>query len=236
MITHIALSKLPPETVKAFELVRDDVSNLPCYRELVEFIRRQNKIVVKSEKPHTFQNRPPRQISSSTNVKTFTANNNSGWNCVFCERQIHLLNDCQPFRNSSHDKKLKCVRDNHLCINCFSSKHKIATCQSKFNCTVCGSRHHTLLHRDGSSSTKPVQARVPEPSTSSDNPDVKPLHEDDFKVFCSQVKKSNRIVALLSTALVTVIDRWGKEQTLRFLIDNGSMSNLFAFKACKLLG
>lgn len=54
-------------------------------------------------------------------------------------------------------------------------------------------------------------------------------------MLCSQVKRSTHAIILLSTALVGVIDKWGREQTLRLLIDNGSMSNLLTVESSKKL-
>lgn len=236
ILTYLAMSKLPTETVNCFELVRDN-SNLPQYDEIVNFVRRQSKILTKSEKPRNHPNNSNAQ-SNFKNSKSFITNNfNSNSNdnpCIFGCRSNHLLKNCNSFKSSNFETKYKFIKDKNLCLNCFSSNHKVSVCPSKFTCLKCRSKHHTYLHKDI------------EPKNPSSNVDCSPStsqsisnksNEECTQTLCSQIVQSNiKNVVLLSTAFVKTYDRWGKEHHLRFLVDNASMSNLLTFETCKKLG
>lgn len=109
------MSKLSQETVNAFELVRDD-TDLPTYSELIKFVRKQSKIIVKSEKvrPELVSSRVIRNNSKYT--KTFVSNTGS-WgrkNCIACYESVHFLKDCSVFKNISHDDRFKLIKDHNL--------------------------------------------------------------------------------------------------------------------------
>ncbi|KAJ8961944.1 hypothetical protein NQ317_001038 [Molorchus minor] len=245
IITHIAMSKLSQETINAFELVRDS-QELPNYEELLKFIRKQSKIAVVVEKTRKFPNHPTHS-TFARGPKTFVTNNNNnyskGRNCLFCDKGVHLLKDCQLFKNSTHEQKFKLIKDKHLCLNCFSNSHKVSACISKFSCRFCGSKHHSLLHKTNvpTNSFNVNNNVTPSTSTSStDNDIIRENRESvNIQTLCSKINviESNKPnIVLLSTALVKTTDRWGKEHILRFLCDNASMSNLLTFDSCKKLG
>ena len=64
---------------------------------------------------------------------------------------------------SVEDRNSK-VRSNNLCLNCFSPGHRVADCRSRYSCKSCGSRHHSLLHK---------QKTSPQ-STSTEQPEAAP--------------------------------------------------------------
>lgn len=237
MLYHIALSKLSQETINSFELIRRD-SEIPTYQELIDFVRQQSKIISKSEKLR-FSN--PNQSSGANynlkNNKTFFVNNpNNRYtkNCIACNRGVHLLKECSVFKGDSVEERFRKIKANHLCINCFSGKHMVSNCPSQFNCTICKMKHHTLLHRPNNNLVNNVRqsnvSMVPA-STSNSLPENPP--DSRASVFISQ--NSSKTV-LLSTALVKIVDKWNKKQTIRVIVDNGSMSNFLTVDCCNKLG
>ncbi|GFV33274.1 hypothetical protein TNCV_1497961 [Trichonephila clavipes] len=54
------------------------------------------------------------------------------------ESDILDLDDCEDIQ----------LKKNNLCINCFSSFHKVALCKSLRNCPNCSKRHNSLLCRN----------------------------------------------------------------------------------------
>lgn len=238
IITYIAMSKLSQETVTTFELVRSS-QDLPTYEELLEFVRRQSKIIFKSDKSRPNHTSNVTSCNTPKTTKTFVTNESKFYrNCIACNKGSHLLKDCQVFKDNSHEQKFKLVKDQNLCLNCFSSKHKVMSCASKFRCIKCKAKHHTLLHR---AHDIDHAHKIDSPSTNLNiNQTIKdsqPIENNQTlctRINSTETKKAH--VILLSTALVKVVDKWNKTQTLRFLIDNGSMSNLLTFECCKKLG
>lgn len=237
ILTYLAMSKLSAETINSFELVRNN-SDIPKYEDLINFIKRQSKILCKTEK-----GRPNPGIGANLhnvsykNSKSFIANNSESTvnrNCIFCNKGMHLLKDCYSFKSSNFETKFKFIKERNLCLNCFSSKHKAYFCPSKYTCLKCKSKHHTYLHKEVEISNPIDNSKINSlPSTS----EVSTNELDATQSFCSQIVEKNKPnVILLSTALVKTYDRWGKQHLLRFLVDNASMSNLLTVDSCKKLG
>ncbi|GFV47530.1 hypothetical protein TNCV_904911 [Trichonephila clavipes] len=66
-------------------------------------------------------------------------------NCVICKQQSHPVFRCKKFNDLSVNGRFNSVKRNNLCINCFSSSHKVALCKSSRNCLNCSKRHNSLL-------------------------------------------------------------------------------------------
>ena len=58
--------------------------------------------------------------------------------------------ECNKFKNKSIEVKIKIVKEQRLCWNCFSKVHVLKDCKSSHRCKVsgCNQQHHTLLHRE----------------------------------------------------------------------------------------
>ncbi|GFX85124.1 hypothetical protein TNCV_1646711 [Trichonephila clavipes] len=69
-------------------------------------------------------------------------------NCVICKQQSHPVFRCKKFNDLSVNERFNSVKRNNLCINCFSSSHKVALCKSSRNCPNCSKRHNSLLYRN----------------------------------------------------------------------------------------
>lgn len=218
IFTHIAMSKLPQEFVNTFELVEND-DEIPTYDKFLKFIKHQSKVLPRNDKQKAVSNINHRFS------KTFVTQSQPNNHCVACKKSFHLLVDCKYFKDLNPDQRFQIVKDNNLCINCFSSKHKLLSCTSRFSCTICKLKHHTLLHRN---TLKDKTNNDLQNSASSSK---------DVQILCSTISKSIKpTIVLLSTAQVNVVDRWNKMQTIRVLIDSGSMSNLLTIDCCKALG
>lgn len=66
-----------------------------------------------------------------------------------CCSQFHTLMECREFQQRSYDDRLKFVRENKLCDNCFRPGHMARGCMTRSTCEInnCTWKHHTLLHR-----------------------------------------------------------------------------------------
>lgn len=108
----------------------------------------------------------------------------------------------------------------------------LASCPVKFNCSVCRARHHTLLHKNkfctvvGKLGTNKDMTPVP----------IKNQAVPEGVANVNVVKIKGSPIIFLSTVMVKVVDRWNKLQSVRFLIDSGSVTNLLTQDCCKRLG
>ena len=67
--------------------------------------------------------------------------------CRYCS-QSHALKECKDFQQGSYDDRLKFIRSNKLCDNCYRPRHMAKGCMLKSLCDVRGYtwKHQTLLH------------------------------------------------------------------------------------------
>ncbi len=85
--------------------------------------------------------------------------------CVACG-EAHLLMRCNTFAGFDVERRNKLVREKHLCLNCFSERHGCRNCPSRFTCKSCGSKHHTLLHKDAATLNVSSMSLPPQPTVS----------------------------------------------------------------------
>ncbi|XP_065091132.1 uncharacterized protein LOC135712080 [Ochlerotatus camptorhynchus] len=165
--------------------------------------------------------------------------------CYACE-QRHPLVKCMKFEKMSAADRLTLVNVNRLCLNCFRSDHFSRNCPSRYTCRFCKRRHHSLLHSgfgdnpitSESSNETQVSADVNLASASDESTSsvlsaaasTQPTETD-----CSlQPQEIERNVFML-TAIVVVVDRYGKEHLTRALLDFESQPNLITKKMAQLL-
>ena len=102
------------------------------------------------------------------------------------------------------------IKKQKLCINCFSRSHLLPNCTSKFTCSQCSWKHHSLLHFDSNSSN-------------SLNPDSAPFVSNS-NIQSTTVQtcfSTSSQGVLLGTAMVQLC-YLGLRYDVRALIDSGS--------------
>ena len=69
-------------------------------------------------------------------------------NCPACEG-FHSLQRCFKFRDMSNDDRVKILRRDNICFNCFIKGHYAVGCAQPPACTVenCRSKHQPIMHR-----------------------------------------------------------------------------------------
>ncbi|XP_055584836.1 uncharacterized protein LOC129737701 [Uranotaenia lowii] len=74
--------------------------------------------------------------------------------CLACDRKGHRVRDCERFKKSSLDDRLKVVQEKQLCRRCLAP-HGKWPCRTRQPCGVggCQEMHHMLLHCKPSPST-----------------------------------------------------------------------------------
>ncbi|XP_014212694.1 uncharacterized protein LOC106642431 [Copidosoma floridanum] len=156
--------------------------------------------------------------------------------CFLCGKP-HRLASCPTFQSKPLSKKQQLVNDRQLCLNCLS-QHFVKQCKSKFSCSVCHRKHHTLLHKEEAKSNPSKDL------TSFDKPAGGPekFHElPPNQSFFANVNllRSEGLPAgpkvLLATTQIYVQGPDGSQVLVRALIDQGSQSSLVTRSLCDVL-
>lgn len=238
IVTHILSHALDDETKKLWE---SSVAHgeLPEYEDTVKFLKGRISVLERCQKStsdskvkQSARGAVKRLVSGkqSSNVKVNVVSSSS---CEFCAGD-HLAFKCSTFNGLSAEDRLKMVRDKQVCFNCLRRGHRSGECKSNKTCSKCKRKHHTLLHTEGgsvqnsssSNSSGTDQQQVPKQAAQSDNANV-PGSSTPNTVASNVVEKPISQVLLL-TAMVNVLDKHGKPQSCRALLDSGSQVNFIS--------
>lgn len=261
MFTHFVLKKLDSQVLQSFELsVRD--KDIPTSDDLVNYVRHHIKIlertttVRQNTSPQNSQGTNLQHRSRSSNEKTshsFAVTEKEIVNvpaCIFCKTSQHThLYECLEFKKLDVKERFKFIKDNKMCINCFSGKHSTYNCGSTNTCKHCHKRHHSLLHFNNheqqpnasgaqsmcmhlnSVSLAPVAASSAElkECTNSKN-SVSLTARNNNNLSCDQL---NTLVVLPTAQVYVPIN--GNRFIIRCLVDSGSQNNLITLACCEKL-
>ncbi|XP_065086878.1 uncharacterized protein LOC135708701 [Ochlerotatus camptorhynchus] len=245
ILEHLLCVRLPDDSLKAWEDHASTTEN-PTYDALIEFLHRRIHVLESISVNHAQP--PPQYVTSHVSSTRKTSNmefsshaavDSPPIKCYACE-QRHPLVKCTKFKKMSAADRLTLVNVNRLCLNCFRSDHFSRNCPSRYTCRFCKRRHHSLLHSgfgdnpitSGSSNETQVSANVNLASASDDL--TSSVLSAAALQFTAQPQEIERNVFML-TAIVVVIDRYGKEHLARALLDCGSQPNLITEKMAQLL-
>ncbi|GFU91400.1 uncharacterized protein TNCV_2541681 [Trichonephila clavipes] len=142
LLINLILRKLDKETRKNYELNLAS-TKLPKWEDFMNFLLKRCLILenIQANNATAF---PSERIYKT---KSFLAKLDPA-NCVICKQQSHPVFRCKKFNDLSVNERFNSVKRNNLCINCFSSSHKVALCKSSRNCPNCSKRHNSLLGRN----------------------------------------------------------------------------------------
>lgn len=145
------------------------------------------------------------------------------YKCVMCPDQQHPLRFCPKFLELSAEERRNAAVKWKLCFNCLSNHHMKTECTSPWSCTLCGSRHHTLLHLPNESTSTSTHSE--ETSTTS-----KAIHTSKIDINAPIFRAT-----LLATAIVMVSASDGSKIPMRALIDQGGEASAISESAIQLL-
>ncbi|XP_065088587.1 uncharacterized protein LOC135710066 [Ochlerotatus camptorhynchus] len=219
----------PDDSLKAWEDHASTTENR-TYDALIEFLHRRIRV---RESVSVYHAQPPPHGLDSPPIK-----------CYVCE-QRHPLVKCMKFEKMSAADRLTLVNVNRLCLNCFRSDHFSRNCPSRYMCRFCKRRHHSLLHSgfgdnpitSGSSNETQASANVNLASASDEStPSVlsAAASTQPTETNCSLQPQEIEINVFLLTAIVVVVDRYGKEHLARALLDCESQPYLITEKMAQL--
>ncbi|XP_062540880.1 uncharacterized protein LOC134208936 [Armigeres subalbatus] len=232
ILEHLLCTKLPDDTLKAWEEYASTSSN-PNYDCLIEFLQRRMRVlesILDSQFPC---------------IMCFTSN--SACKCPACNQDHHPLMKCARFNQQSHSERLRFVSSKHLCHNCLKSDHIARNCSSTYSCKHCRKRHHTMLHSGdvtrsvndspstaSSMSTQAIQSAASSVAESVPRSSVVNVEECSRVVASASAPQSREDVFLL-TVLVKVVDAYGQDHIARVLLDSASQPNLITDRLARRL-
>ena len=131
--------------------------------------------------------------------------------CQICHDGSHPLYLCNTFKGLSVEERNSAASRLKVCTNCLSFIPFSRDCSSIRSCRFCGKKHHSLLHRQRSTTYSNENAAASLPVTNSTSAHVTPA--------CNTVQGRARV--FLGTGEVTV-ESGGRRQKARALLDGGS--------------
>lgn len=146
--------QMAPSLRTQWKIASSDSTDPPLLSEMMTFLKKQLRAssapllakkdkeptAVKKNRDHAHRVKPSSQSSGRTVLQT-----HSGDRCPVCHTD-HSVFACTTFRQLSPQQRRDWAKTNKVCFNCFSSKHHVEVCPSKYRCRECKSKHHTLLH------------------------------------------------------------------------------------------
>lgn len=152
--------RMDPNTLKAWETSLTEGEAVE-FTQAIEFLRKRAYILESVSLCQAQQGAKPQQQQQQSHQKRVTAQVATEGNMNKCNHcnMIHLLSQCEKFKQLTSQARLELAKDYKVCLNCLKTKHFARNCKSS-SCQRCGGRHHTLLHiewntRDGSTSHQP---------------------------------------------------------------------------------
>ncbi|XP_075163067.1 uncharacterized protein LOC142235692 [Haematobia irritans] len=225
ILIHHCSSKIPEETLRAWEDSLSDHKTLPTWNQMDEFLSKRVEML------ETISDMRRSNHTSSTKSQSFhakTDSNKPDGKCRKCNGD-HNLRNCEKFKSMGIKDRVKFVYNNKFCVNCLSPNHFKSKCQSKLSCFHCNKKHHSLLHLESKdrNSSHVTQARrspsssMEQSSTSSNVQPIQNLPENPITSSVLTHFSQHEGTTILPTAIVN-IDHAGEIFTVRALLDAGS--------------
>lgn len=237
LLLHIASRNLDRATRKAFEGEYSH-KEIPSHNDLMNFIEDQQKVLeLTKNSQNTYKPQSDSPKARGAFVSTVSNSSHQPYQCLCCHDPSHRLYQCDKFRSLPVADRQQFIRSNNLCPNC-TGNHNLYSCKSQNRCKFCKRPHHQLLHQfndnsplGGPSTRSRVEldtASAIENSTStvgtvSSLQSARPIHSNGHEI-------------LLSTAIISILDKGGNPQSVRVLIDQGSQVNIITKQCANRLG
>lgn len=149
ILVYFCSSKLPVATLTLWEHTLVNKSAIPQWKDLSDFLTNRYRTL---ESVSETRNRHSNSSENTQNlfqkqkpIKTFQTQVKPP-NCPLCPQVNHFLKKCHKFNKMDPRERFNELKKFKLCINCFSKAHTAVNCTSKYSCTKCDKKHHTLLH------------------------------------------------------------------------------------------
>uniref|UniRef100_A0A8D8TBX7 Peptidase aspartic putative domain-containing protein n=1 Tax=Cacopsylla melanoneura TaxID=428564 RepID=A0A8D8TBX7_9HEMI len=260
ILFYIGNLKIDDSTRRLFENSLDS-QEIPTFEKLLTFAQNQTKILFrispncstlsKFVKPESkFIGSSYNKPSTSRVSHSFFVKNNT---CSLCEED-HPLFRCPKFIKLNPQDRYAIVKQHSHCVNCLGTNHRVSECASKHVCSTCRLKHHSLLHFTNNSQHDMSKHNEPKGYLGNTQPklcNISSMHagqssqtsetaESAKVALCSQTEHSIKntgsgMTVLLGTIKINMYDINGIPHVMRFLLDNGSMSNIIVQSAFDIL-
>ncbi|XP_055590454.1 uncharacterized protein LOC129742566 [Uranotaenia lowii] len=158
LLVHMVCARLDPLTLRHWE-THHNSREVPQFQELMCFLRNHCAIL------QTFSHHKPKASAIRDERPRFGVSHSSVQfppKCPFCGDTFHSVFRCIKFLKLTVEERTELVMRARLCLICLSPGHLARVC-SRGSCHHCGSRHHSLLHTDHTSSVSQIEEN-PDPS------------------------------------------------------------------------
>ncbi|CAK9821001.1 hypothetical protein ANTPLA_LOCUS11030 [Anthophora plagiata] len=216
LLIHLLLSKVDKETAlkwkehtcnEQFPTIETFFTFLHERCQILEPFGNTNNCQTSSTPNYTprqqpFRRPPPRPFVHNTHAHTSQVFNvqTPTISCNFCKGS-HYPQQCETFLRLSIPDRIKFAKTKNSCLNCLRPTHRTSECRST-TCRRCYQKHHTLLHQEIAST---------------------PIAPTQVNATCLKASTSSQI--LLSTAVINVMDKFGRPHPCRVLLDSCSQSH-----------
>ncbi|XP_026462883.1 uncharacterized protein LOC113369864 [Ctenocephalides felis] len=212
LIIYLMLSKVDSEIRREWELSNNKSSDISKFSDLVKFLDYRCQVFESLHYDKVPIIKFHKQVPLRTDRITKSYAISNAMQCVLCKKR-HLLFKCEDFKKLTVKERISRANQLNVCTNCLNTNHHIDNCPASFRCVVCHEKHNTLLHCE-EPSKKPSNDAVP--STS---------------FFSNEIKSH----VLLSTAVISALNKNGAWVPARILLDSGSQSNFITQEFSKKL-
>ncbi|XP_075157647.1 uncharacterized protein LOC142230914 [Haematobia irritans] len=160
IFVYICSNRLPSLTLTLWEQTITDKASIPKWKELDTFLTSRYQTLESvtdikgsnDQKGHTSKDvKSSQKKQSSNNIRIFRTNVDQP-KCHICDNESHVIKNCPRFLNMDYNERISTIKSGKMCLNCFSGAHSLKNCKSKCSCFKCRRRHHTLLHREQTTS------------------------------------------------------------------------------------
>lgn len=238
ILVHHCSTKLPEETLRAWEDSLSNHKDLPTWSQMTEFLSKRVEVL----ETLADLRKPTTRESQGTKTQSFHSelNQKKSNMCKRCEAD-HPLRLCKYFNALSANERIKYAFANKYCTNCLSPNHFKKKCTSQNFCRKCGGKHHSMLHLDKGDKNNRVDANEPvdddEQPTSSrrqTNTNSQPGRNNNSRERVQSHFSRNSGTTVLPTALVHV-EQAGDLFTIRALLDGGSEKSFVSKRIQQML-
>ncbi len=227
-ITSVLELQLDTNTMFEWQKFSQDLTDVPPYQRLLEFINlraqaSESSVAEHSKKPKhegISWKKPGRPIASFAGTAKPVAN------CIVCDSEKHPLYACPKFKALPHDQMVSTLKANKMCMNCLRSGHFVRQCQSNYHCKKCQKPHHTLLHIE-SKSEVPSPSSTPPPGPISSSASTTPIS--------SHAAMGIKSDLLLMTCNVLVVSPDGTSIPACALLDGASSTSFVSERLVQCL-
>ena len=195
---------------------------LDAFREELEIRERHVPMFTSEAKTRPMEKRAANQHQTSASALHTTTEEKK---CAFCMKN-HAEEACETVKDIGERKKL--ISKFGRCFSCLAKGHRAFKCRSKFNCRLCGGRHHTSICEGpkDKDSKKESDAFAKKDSTLS--PSAPSFTSANVSTCVGNVECGGSIA--LQTAQALVNGRKDANARVRVLFDSGSHKSFITTK------